>query len=191
MRYFVLFVSSFLILTAEISAANKLEESKIYSGTLSNLYQKGNVLPLPPGDWKITKLEKNRERTSIYAIFKHIKSFSYVYVTLPTTIMTDGRWLGGKYVDCPNNIVAKNHKNIKNHFGMKDQYDYWCATSTAFYNTKAGNKFFRMNLNLELHNLSNSEIAHYAKLINDQFIEAFNGNKSANLDFLSAILEEF
>ena len=192
--FFILFI--FLTLTLEASAVNKLKQGESYSGTLTKLYINSNAVALPPGLWKVTERDTERGHWEFEsATLKH-KDGSEIYLRLSKSRDNQIRWLGniGWFDGCSwGTVWAKGKGQV--HHASKGK-SYWCVIKDgswiSFYNTKMARKLitviYHFPSNIIDMNKSNAE--RYGKLVYEEFLKGFKGKKSADLNFLSTILNK-
>ena len=193
MKHLLLILFTFLILNVESIAANKLEIGDTYSGTLTKLYWHKNTLMLPPGNWKLTELDKGTHMISGNAslTFENTKNSGIIYAYLGLSDENGIRWLGdlSYFASCAdeNKIIAKGKG--KTHSSSQGK-SYWCVSKDGSYTTisihKNATRHYSIHYNFPSSqiNLSKVDAERAGKEVFAAVEKAFKGNKNVDLNFL-------
>ena len=179
------------------SYAAKLKLGETYFGTLNKLYLGNNTIALPPGQWEVVELETEKGYTDFKkAKFKNKKNNAQIYIRVSMTESWQIRWTKGfmPFDACDYGTILAKGKGRKH--TKSGGHTYWCVIKDgqwiSIYNVKMAQKLMTVVYEFKTSNIKidKSNAEYYGNQIYQEFLKGFKGNKSANLNFLTSIIDD-
>ena len=201
MRYSLLILFLIFFFSAESFAVNKLKVGERYSGQISNIYQHGNHIILPPGQWTVVDSDRDGEYQWI-GLENSKKHYVGAWVSLRRE--QGVRWVGTN-TDCNKYKYESNGKILaqgkdekssgKSATGTFGGYAFWCVEENAYDIVFSVHILSEVSLNVyylyanNYVDVNNSQLEIIGKKIFDAYLLAYKGNRNADLSFLNSLFQ--